>query len=368
VLGLAFNADGTRLATTSRDGTIKVWDVSSAAGSDWLNLAGHTDRVWSVAYRPDGKQLATLSFDGSINIWNAVSGKKLRTIALPGLHSASNASPGGVSYSPDGKRLVYNDVNTTKIVDATSGTEILTLPPFKSPTVDVVFSRDGTQLAIASQDGTIGIYDSNTGNMILEFIASPAGIQRIAFSPDGKRIASANQDGINVWDATTGKQLLTYSGHGEGVRSSGIAFSPDGKWIASSGNDAAIRVWDSETGAEIFTLIGHTGPTFGVAFSPDGQYLASSSVDRTVKVWKLPKAGEHVPEPLTLYGNMTAVYEVAFSPDGTRVVSVGRDLVVRVYELKIEDLIALAKSRLTRELTQNECQKYLHKQVCPDAP
>src|SRR5207249_1240600 len=123
------------------------------------------------------------------------------------------------------------------------------------------------------------------------------GIQRIAFSPDGKRIASANQDGINVWDATTGRQLLTYSGHGEEVRSSGIAFSPDGKWIASSGNDAAIRVWDSETGAEIFTLIGHTGPTFGVVFSPDG----------------------------------------------TRIVSVGRDHVVHIYELKIEDLIALAK-------------------------
>ncbi|HEX9332233.1 MAG TPA: hypothetical protein VF896_10115, partial [Anaerolineales bacterium] len=150
--------------------------------------------------------------------------------------------------------------------------------------------------------------------------------------------------------------------------SSGIAFSPDGKWIASSGNDAAIRVWDSETGAEIFTLIGHTGPTFGVVFSPDGQYLASSSVDRTVKVWKLPKAGEQVPEPLTLYGNTAAVYQVAFSPDGTRIVSVGRDHVVHIYELKIEDLIALAKSRLTRSLTTEECQKYLHVDACPASP
>jgi len=44
---------------------------------------------------------------------------------------------------------------------------------------------------------------------------------------------------------------------------------------------------------------------------------------------------------------------------------VGRDHVVHVYELNIEDLIALAKSRLTRELTQNECQKYLHVEACP---
>jgi len=214
----------------------------------------------------------------------------------------------------------------------------------------------------------MGIYESNTGKMLIEFPTSSAGIQRIAISPDGKRIASANGDGAYVWDAATGRQLLTFSGHGVGIRSSGIAFSPNGKWIASSGNDATIKVWDSETGGEIFTLIGHTGPTFSTAFSPDGQYLATSSVDRTVKVWKFPKAGEPVLEPLTLYGNTGAVYRVAFSPDGTRIVSVGRDRVVHVYELNIEDLFAIANSRLTRQLTDEECKKYLHVDACPSMP
>ncbi len=369
VLGLAFNTAGTRLATTSRDGTIKIWDVSPTAGSDLLNFAGHTDRVWSVAYRPDGKQLVTLSQDGTVKIWDAVSGKGLLNIALPNLISGTGYEPpGGVSYSPDGKQLAINDVNTTKIVDASSGAEILTLPHFKSATVDVVFSHDGTQLAVASQDGTMGIYDSSTGKMLIQFPTSSAYIQRIAFSPDGKRIASAGEGGVDVWDVATGKKLLTYSGYSNGGRNSGIAFSPDGKWIATSSNDATINVWDSETGAEVFTLTGHTGPTFGVAFSPDGQYLASSSVDRTVKIWKLPKSGEQVPEPLTLYSNSGAVYQVAFSPDGTRIVSVGRDHVVHMYELNIEELISIAKSSLTRELTQEECQKYLHVEVCPAIP
>jgi len=371
VENVAFSPDGNRLYTASRDGTLKIWDVSLAAGSDWLNLAGHTNRVRSVAYRPDGKQLATLGYDGALKIWDAVSGKELRSIPLTNMidsmNSGGNALVGGVSYSPDGQRLAYNDLNTTKIIDATSGAEILSLLS-ESAMNDAVFSPDGTQVAVTSEGSGTEIYNSNTGRLLIQLPTGLGYNGRIDFSPDGTRIASAKDNGADVWDVTTGKKLVTFSGHGEGVALDGIAYSPDGKWIATSGTDATIKVWDSATGGVIFTLVGHTGPTFGVAFSPDGQYLATSSVDRTVKVWKLPKAGEQVPEPLTLYGNTGAVYQVAFSPDGGRIVSVGRDHVVRIYELKIRDLIAIARSRLTRDLTQNECQKYLHMEMCPPMP
>jgi len=372
VQSVAFSPDGNKLYTASRDGTVKIWDVSPLAGSDWLNLAGHPNRVRSVAYRPDGKQLATLGYDGTVRVWDAVSGEELLTITLTAMidsiNSVGNALAGGVSYSPDGQRLAYNDLNTTKIVDATTGAEILSLTTTDSAGNDVAFSPDGTKIAVGSETAGLIIYDSSNGKILIQF-PIPSGYNgRITFSPDGKRIASANEDAAHIWDITTGKELVTFSGHGEGSALNDIAYSPDGKWIATSGNDATVKVWDPETGAEIFTLIGHTGPTFGVAFSPDGQYLATSSVDRTVKVWKLPKLGEQVPEPLTLYGNSGAVYQVAFSPDGTRIVSVGRDRVVHVYELNIEELIVLAKSRLTRELTQNECQKYLHVDACPAIP
>jgi WD40 repeat protein/transcriptional regulator with XRE-family HTH domain len=370
VLSVRFRPDGQRLYTSSRDGTVRIWDLSTSAGSDALNLVGHTNRLASVTYRPDGKQMATLSWDGTVKVWDTAIGKELHTIKLEGNYASGNAIAGDVAYSPDGKYLAYNDLNTTKIIDTTSDAEILSLDPFKDAATHVVYSPDGKQLADAGTDGTIRIHESESGKVLTQFVLPPQSlqIQQIVFSPNGKRLAIAAQDGAYVYDTTTGKQLLKYSGHGVGERNSGTAFSPDGKWIASSGNDSTIKIWDSETGADIFTLTGHTGPTFGVAFSSDGHQLLSSSVDRTIRVWALPKPGQEIAIPLTLYGNTGAVYRVAFSPDGTRIVSAGRDSIVHIYELKIEGLIAIAKSRLTRGFTAEECRAYLHLNVCPSEP
>ena len=185
---------------------------------------------------------------------------------------------------------------------------------------------------------------------------------RIAYRPDGKQIGGIGDDGnAYVWDSATGKLLLVLSNQGVQIR--GIAYSQGGKLIATTSNGATVKIWDGETGKLLNTLAGHTGPTFGVAFSPDGRYLASTSVDGTVKIWNV--ADNFTSQPLTLYGHTGTIYRVAFSPDGTRLVTASRDGTARVYAFRVEELIALAKSRLTRELTTEECQKYLHVDACP---
>jgi WD40 repeat protein/transcriptional regulator with XRE-family HTH domain len=364
VLDLTFSPDGNQLYTSSRDTTVKVWDISASAGSDALNLAGHTGSVVSVTYSADGAQIATWSDDGTVKVWDAITGKERLSIS----HAGNPQYGGNVNYSPDGKYVALGNGNEPTIFDVLTGSEIRSFAPLDNDVSDVLFSADGKRLAAATASGMVRIYDSLKGNVFLEFSLADTQIVRVAFSPDGKRLAFATQNGVYVYNATTGEQLLHYTGHGEGVRSSGVTFSPEGKWISSSGNDGNIRVWDSNTGKDWLNLTGHTGPTFGVAFSPDGQYLASSSVDHTIKIWTLPEQGEQVAEPLTLYGNSGAVYQVAYGPDGARIVSVGRDQVVHIYQLNVEHLIAIAKSRLTRTWTLEECQKYLHIETCPAEP
>jgi WD40 repeat protein len=132
-------------------------------------------------------------------------------------------------------------------------------------------------------------------------------------------------------------------------------------------------VWDvsttlntgAATGRELLTLFGHTGIVFSVAFSPDGTRLATASTDSTVKVWNVSPTQGQREEPLTLYGHTGGILRAVFSPDGKRIATASRDGTTRVYALPIADIVAIAKTRVTRTLTTDECQKFLHEEKCP---
>jgi WD40 repeat protein len=113
----------------------------------------------------------------------------------------------------------------------------------------------------------------------------------MAFSPDGRRIAvgrpiagnggwlivrggSASGSGeIKVWDAETGRELLTLQGHTSGVWN--VAFSPDGQRLASVGvYDPTVRVWDAQTGQQLLALK-KDGLRRYLAFSRDGHWLVA---------------------------------------------------------------------------------------------
>ena len=54
-----------------------------------------------------------------------------------------------------------------------------------------------------------------------------------------------------------------------------------------------------------------------------------------------------------------------FTPDGRQLVTGADDGNVRFYVLAVDELVDIAESRLTRSLTEEECQEYLHLDGCP---
>jgi WD40 repeat protein len=101
---IAFHPSGARLASTSLDDTVCVWDLAPERLA--FELTGHTDAVNSVAYSPDGRWLVSGSDDRTIRMWAADTGE------LAAVH-VLNTPVKAVCFSPDGRYLFTANGNTT---------------------------------------------------------------------------------------------------------------------------------------------------------------------------------------------------------------------------------------------------------------
>jgi WD40 repeat protein len=277
VRGVAFSPDGTLLATTSYDCTVRLWDL--ATGQPARTLTGHEDVVRGVAFSPDGTLLATACYDCTVRLWDLATGQTTR--ALTGHDRAVR----GVAFSPDGTLLATaSDDRTARLWDLATGQTTRTLTGHESTVDALAFSPDGALLATASYDCTARLWDLATGQPARSLTGHEGDVNEVAFSPDGTLLATASDDRTaRLWDLATGQTTRTLTGHEDAVR--GVAFSPDGAMLATTSNDKTTRQWDLATSKCIRVHIGHTNAVVGVAFSPDGTMLATTSSDCTVRLW-----------------------------------------------------------------------------------
>ena len=94
---------------------------------------------------------------------------------------------------------------------------------------------------------------------------------------------------MQVWSPTTGKRLVTYRGHTNGVQA--VAWSPDGTRIASASWDTTVQVWEATSGRQVFTYRGHNTIVGALAWSPNGERIASVADDVTGVAGKLAGGG-----------------------------------------------------------------------------
>jgi WD40 repeat protein/transcriptional regulator with XRE-family HTH domain len=356
VIGLAFNPDGKSLASTSFDGTVKIWDITP--GKEKVVISAPAGGFGTrIAYKPDGGEIATTGGDGTATLWNIETGEPSLTLTGHDLEVMN------VAVSTDGTHLATASLDGTAIIwDAASGQKFLTLSGHEDGVRAVAFSPDGALIATGGFDGTAKVWDGKTGELMYEIAEHQGLVLGVAFSPDGDRLATASTDATaKIWDMKTGELVYTLEGHQDGIREA--AFSPDGTIIATGSGDGTAILWDAASGSKIMTLIGHSSGIFTVAFSPDSNYLATGSADATAKIWDVA-TGQEI---LSLPGTKGGVSGVAFSPNdgGAHLAVSSFDGVVRIFLLKIDELLALAQSRSTRALTTEECNRYLHLEQCP---
>jgi WD40 repeat protein len=338
-------------------------------GQEILVLRGHERDVSSVAFNPDGNRILTGSRDSTARIWDAETGHLILSTPMPqrpsGLLSAVLSTlrqrPAGVfsvAFSPDGSRIATGDeyglakvwdaaaaAATDRVADPATAQLVLTLAGHASNLTrrgsrrkmsqiaeefsgcSVAFSPNGRQLVTGGFDRTVKVWNAENRQLMQTLKGHTGPIAGLAYSPLGDRIVTVSQDQTaRIWDAATWKELLVLRKHTKSVTC--VAFSADGKSILTGGDDRLAMLWDVESGRHMLTLKGHTSGVTCVAFSPDGQRFLTGSADRTAKIWE-SKSGHEV---LTIHGHSKSVASAAFSPNGNQIVTAGKDGTVMVRE------------------------------------
>jgi serine/threonine protein kinase len=151
-------------------------------------------------------------------------------------------------------------------------------------------------------------------------------LETAAFSPDGHWLATGAADhSITIWNALTGQEDTSLSGHTAAVTS--LAFSPENDRLASASRDGTAKIWSLETQRPLVTLL-HSTEVLSVAFSPSGERLATGTTANTVHLWNAAdgQAIRALPareKPLLL----------KFSPSGEQLVSSDRQTSLRMWNL-----------------------------------
>jgi WD40 repeat protein len=191
---VTFSSDGRWMALAPSNLPIELWNTATWQIERTLNK--HSDAVIGMAFSADNTLLATGSAMGpdgiadiSIKLWNVADGRELFT--LKGHRTDIHA----VAFSPDGSLLASGGIDpTVKIWDVKSGTLIRSLQSGEG-VMDVIFSPDGTLVASAGSDGTVKLWDVASGNL-LKTLRHPDELMAVAFSPDGTLLVSGGYDNL----------------------------------------------------------------------------------------------------------------------------------------------------------------------------
>jgi WD40 repeat protein/DNA-binding SARP family transcriptional activator len=375
-------ADRLPIAAPSADHSstiLTVWDATGASAITTITMPIYFDDPYApwIDLSPDLTKVAAVSHDdhGDFAVYDMATGQRLpdprkpgygyngmlrfspdsqSLLAIPGrtdtdqywalvdvatgrerLTRSIQGQPSEIDFSPDGKRFAVNENQVVRIVDSASGQDVVTLSGHTgSVESGLQFNADGTRIVTVAADGTTRIWDAATGKSLLTVFGDEPRMKSAAFSPDGTRLATLSAEGVKLWAIAPTDAHEWLAAPAAIDCDCMIAFSPDGTQLAAFGGDNTVKVMDSHSGQTRLTLPDPGSQGMGLAFSPDGTRLATSGTDDLAHVWDLVTGKELV----VLKGHTAKVNgvgtvdRVIFSPDGTRLATINHNYEARLWD------------------------------------
>lgn len=224
----------------------------------------------------------------------------------------------------------------------------------------LVFSPNSRLLMAIANDFTVRLWDVESGELLHALRGHEATVQQAQFSPNGEWVVSASWDrSVRVWQVETGKLVKSFA-HPDAVNSA--SFSPDSQQLVTAGWDGIARVFKVSSEEQQLVLAEHQQAVMDASFSPDGQRIVTAGADGTAYLWNgqtgAVEAELRLHRPNTQLEPMPLL-QASFSPDGQYVATLTKDGRVHLWAATWEMLLKLSRDRSLRQLTPDECSRYL---------
>jgi WD40 repeat protein len=398
-----FSPDSKTLVVGSKDGFVRLWDVTSK--TEQARFYGNTGRVYAMSFQLDGTILAAgIGYD-SIEVWDATPKAELVKTSGPGVaveqlsfspdsqFVAVGDSLGGVTiwnagiqspvaelgriangitsvaFSSDGKTVSFRsgkdtlklwNLDVKEVVDTVKGIESHSNIVGTFAETTVLISPDGDMIAAVVDADTIKFWDVRSRKESGALKGISGHNRLLAFSPDHRFLLTTNElttnsyDSVKLWNVSKQEEIVTLKWSDV----SSAVFSPKSNFLACIfGAGKGFVVWDLHTQSEVYALgkdlSYRTGPRFGpIAFSPDEKSVAivSGKADNqpsVVNLWSMTERNQFA----ILKGHRDSITSISFSPDGKTIATGSNDGTVKLWSATTyQQLISTLTPQQTRAI------------------
>lgn len=270
------HGQGSIFATYS-DGISRVWGLNSRKGKLPLVEFGNGLMAGHLAAFKDGSRVISSSLDGSLRVWMPPS--LLRAGQLKS--GAAGGSPSSIIRGGPQKPIYSPNIPASTLIFNAP----LVRPFHTKPVASITASADGDLVASGSWDKDVRIWNVLSGRCDFILKGHAHAVSALAFSGNSQHIISGSHDeSLKVWSVKKGLcEQTMYDNKGPITC---VAVSVDSSRIVSGSEEGTVRLWNREKGfRKDKALRNYDVPVLAVALSWNGSVGVSLAASGTCVVF-----------------------------------------------------------------------------------
>ncbi|KAK5848912.1 hypothetical protein PBY51_008597 [Eleginops maclovinus] len=315
------------LATCSNDKflNVKLWNLNKPSSQN--TMFGHFEPVNHCCFSPDDAYVSTSSNDGTVKLFQVSSANEWKTIKVSDMFEESDEEVyvKCSTWTADGKRIICAARNAALVFDVETSDMLLEIKTNRLSTVQYCHACPTSNLlAIAFSNYAVELWDLENNKKMADCSGHLSWVQRVEFSPDGSQLLSCSDDQtVRLWET---KKVHTSSAVCL-KRDSDVLFNAEEIIVSAADNCNRLQVRDGRTGAVLFQSEEMSSRIYCTCMCRQPSAVALGQEDGTVQVLEVP-SGKLL---ATLTGHTKTVLHCRFSQDGQTLITSSEDTTIRVW-------------------------------------